>query len=134
MKRTLPILLAIMVIFTACVKSPPSATETIKKHYTTILKANDTATLRNELTELEKLTTDTNLNENELLFAKYTYNVAYGVTKLSLSGKDISFFDFPEMDLLNAAVAGIANGEMEISDDLVSESVNFLQKVETFIK
>lgn len=134
MKKTIPLLLAVMLIFTACGKSPPSVTETIKNHYTTILKTNNTATIRSELAELEKLSNDTNLSNEELMFAKYAYNMAYGIATLSLSGKAISVFDFPEMELLNATVGGIASGELEISDEMVSESVKFLQKVEDFIK
>lgn len=133
-KRTIPLLLAVLLIFTACGKSPPSTTETIKNHYTTILKTNNTATIRSELAELEKLSKDTTLSDEELMFAKYAYNMAYGIAKLSLSGKSINIFDFPEMELLNATVGGIASGEMEITDEMVSESLKFLQKVENFIK
>jgi len=134
MKKILFIILTVMFVVAGCAKTPASVTDEIVGHFKTICKTNDTSMIRNEIAELEKLAKDESLSEEERMFAQYTYNIGYGVAKLSLSGKAISAFDFPEMEILSATIGAIANEEVEIENVMVEESFKFLQKVEEFLK
>ena len=64
----------------------------------------------------------------------YTYNIGYGVAKLYLSGKAISMFDFPEIEIFSAMIVSRGKNEIEITKDMVSESNKFVEKVEKFLK
>ncbi len=140
MKKLLVVILAALCLFAGCGKaavSTPtslSATEKILDCYNTLSKTTDSSVLRNVIAELEKLTTDETLSEEELMFAKYSYNVAYGVVKLTLSGKAISVFDFPEIEMYGITIGLIANGDMVADENTVADSEDFLKKVEEFLK
>ncbi len=134
MKKTFLFFWAVIFVLTGCAKTPTSVTDKIVEHYKTICKTNDTSVIRNEIAELEKLSKDVSISEEERMFAQFTYNIGYGVAKLSLSGKAISVFDFPEMEILSGTIGAIANEEIEIENVMVEESLKFLQKVEKFLQ
>lgn len=134
MKKILFIILTVIFVACGCAKTSASTTDIIVEHYKTICKTNDTSVIRNEIAELGKLTKDESINEKERMFAQYTYNIGYGVAKLSLSGKAISVFDFPEMEILSGTIGAIAAGELEIENVMIDESLKFVQKVEKFIQ
>ena len=123
-----------MFVLCGCSKAPVSATDKIVGHYKTICKTNDSSVIRNEIAELDKLTKDASISEEERMFAQYTYNIGYGIAKLSLSGKAISVFDFPEMEMLSATIGAIATGEVEVEKIMLEESLKFVQKVEKFLQ
>ena len=102
MKRVLFVVLTVMFVMCGCAKAPVSATDKIVEHYKTICKTNDSSVIRNEIAELDKLSKDASISEQERMLAQYTYNIGYGVAKVDLSGKAISVFDFPEIELLSA--------------------------------
>lgn len=134
MKKIFLVILASIVIATGCAKTPISAKETIVEHCVSISKSNDSSAIRKELAELEKMTKDNSLTEEDRMFAQYTYNISYGAVKVDLSGKAVSVFDFPEIELLSATVGAIGRGEMTMDETMLEESVNFLEKVEEFLK
>ena len=117
-----------------CAKAPVSATDKIVEHYKTICKTNDSSVIRNEIAELDKLSKDASISEQERMLAQYTYNLGYGVAKVDLSGKAVSVFDFPEIELLSATIGLVAQGEMEMDQTMIDESIKFLQKVEKFLQ
>lgn len=124
----------LLLIATGCGKKVETATDKIVELYETIMQANDTSVIRSELAELKNMSADNSLTEEERMYAQYTYNVAYGVIKLGLSGKSISVFDFPEMEMLGTTVGAISSGELEIEEIMVTESENFVDRVEQFLK
>lgn len=134
MKKILLVILAVMVMFTACGKKELSTAEIIQNHYVKILKTEDSAIIRNEITELKEMAKNTSITEEERMYAQYTYNIGYGIAKLYLSGKAISAFDFPEMEIYSAIIVSRAKNEIEITTDMVSESYKFVEKVENFLK
>lgn len=134
MRKVLAIIVMLSVILTGCGEKPISATDKIIEHYKTLSRTNNTATIRGEISELESLSNDTSLTLNEQMFAKYTYNIACGVVKLDLSGKGVSFFDFPEIEMLVNVIGAVAEGEFEIDQEMLEESKKFLKKVEDFLK
>lgn len=134
MKKILFIILAVIFVVCGCAKPPASTIDIIVEHYKTICKTNDSSVIRNEIAELDKLAKDESISEKERMFAQYTHNIGYGVAKLSLSGKAISVFDFPEMEMLSGTIGEIATGELEIENVMIDESLKFVQKVEKFIQ
>jgi len=134
MKRILFIILAVIFVVCGCEKTPASTTDRIVEHYKTICKTNDSSVIRNEISELDRISKDASISEKDRMFAKYTYNIGYGVAKLSLSGKSISVFDFPEMEILSGTIGAVATGELEIENVMIDESLKFVQKVDKFIQ
>ena len=128
------VVLTVMFVLCGCSKAPASATDKIVGHYKTICNTNDSSVIRNEIAELDKLTKDASISEEERMFAQYTYNIGYSIAKLSLSGKAISVFDFPEMEMLSAPIGAIATGEVEVETTMLEESLKFVQKVEKFLQ
>ena len=134
MKKLLILILAVMLSLCACGKKEVSTVKTIENHYVKILKTEDSAVIRNEISALKTLTNDTSITDEERLYAQYTYNIGYGVAKLYLSGKAISMFDFPEIEIFSAMIVSRGKNEIEITKDMVSESNKFVEKVEKFLK
>ena len=133
MKRILSIIFISILVLTGCGK-PASNKDIIAGHYNTIMKTNDTSVVRSELSELQNLANDSSLTEQDRMFAKYSYNVAYGIARLSLSGESISAFDFPEIEILSETVDEVKKGNLSINETMVSESSKFVQNVEKFLK
>ena len=133
MKRVLFVIL-LLCLLCGCAKEPVSATDIIVEHYKTICNTSDSSVIRNQIAELDKLSKDASISEKERMFAQYTYNIGYGIAKLSLSGKAISVFDFPEMEILSETIGAIATEELEIEDVMIEESFKFVQKVEKFLQ
>lgn len=137
--KALCVVVGMILIIPGCGnKSEPVANltvpEQILEHFKTVVKSDDSAVIRDELGELDRLAKDTTLSDEESLFAQYTYNISYGVAQLMLSEEGFSAFEFPDIEILCATVGAIAKNELEISDIMISESQNFVQRVEKYLR
>ena len=134
MRKLLSFSLIFLFLLTGCGKKNITTKETIVNQFTTVCKTSDTAVMRNGLSDLKELCDDQNISEEDRMLAKYSYNVLYGIVKLSLSGKSISVFDFPEIEILAAVIGEAAKNDIPITNENIKTSEEFLTKVENFLK
>ena len=133
MKRLLCLVLIVAFVFAGCGKQG-SNKKLIAEQFETIMKTSDSAVVRNNLSKLSEMTKDSSLSEEDKMFAQFSYNVAYGIAKLSMSGESVSVFDFPDIEILTETVEEVKKGNVVMEDIMVSESKKFVDRVEKFLK